>query len=259
MIVVRERGSQYGGGPTRGDSMTITAKFPGTCRRCGGKITVGEKIEWSREDGARHLECPKIDGVESGEKLIHIGGGEGYGYSEYEKGQFVWNRTECEDERALIVVNAGQHYYREDGMSFGVGDEQGFVYWAKCRKATAEERQDALDRAHEHAYRMNLQNRVSEIAGMISKIGEYPAPTDEGIMPDGERLFDTQDIYGGGGWFVISYQWIWYIRNNGMDGDNWANNNIRTCGAGAIGRRIPATPELLAELRMLADILTEKK
>ena len=44
---------------------------------------------------------------------------------------------------------------------------------------------------------------------------------------------------------------IWHVVNNGGDGDCWANNNIRTGGAGAIGRRYPATPERIAFLRSL--------
>ena len=37
--------------------MTITAKFPGQCRKCGGAIIVGEKIEWEKGKGAQHVEC----------------------------------------------------------------------------------------------------------------------------------------------------------------------------------------------------------
>lgn len=38
--------------------MTISAKYPGTCKKCGGKIAVGEKIEWSAGQGSQHAECP---------------------------------------------------------------------------------------------------------------------------------------------------------------------------------------------------------
>lgn len=39
----------------------------------------------------------------------------------------------------LYVLSASQRYYREDGMSFGVGDEKGYVYSAVCRAATEAE------------------------------------------------------------------------------------------------------------------------
>jgi len=37
--------------------MTITAKYRGTCRVCGGAISVGDRIEWSKSGGARHVDC----------------------------------------------------------------------------------------------------------------------------------------------------------------------------------------------------------
>ncbi|DBA34831.1 MAG: hypothetical protein HXS54_06100 [Theionarchaea archaeon] len=54
------------------------------------------------------------------------------------------------------------------------------------------------------------------------------------------------NIYGGGRWFVIDYteNLIWLVDNNGADGDDWSRNNIKTGGAGAIGRRVQYTQEL---------------
>jgi hypothetical protein len=74
--------------------------------------------------------------------------------------------------------------------------------------------------------------------------------------PAGDRLFDTQDIYGGGDWFVLGPEYLWYVQNNGMDGDNWSYNNVRTGGAGGIGHRVSATSPLAAELHQLASELT---
>lgn len=36
--------------------MTITSKFPGTCRRCKGPIGIGDVIEWERGLGAQHAD-----------------------------------------------------------------------------------------------------------------------------------------------------------------------------------------------------------
>ncbi len=41
--------------------------------------------------------------------------------------------------RWLMIVTADQRYIREDGMSFGVGDDRGYVYSATARVATDEE------------------------------------------------------------------------------------------------------------------------
>jgi hypothetical protein len=34
---------------------TITSKFAGTCRRCGGRIDIGERIRWAQGKGSYHL------------------------------------------------------------------------------------------------------------------------------------------------------------------------------------------------------------
>jgi hypothetical protein len=42
----------------KGAQLTITAKFPGKCRSCGGRIAVGEQVEWEKGKGAAHNSCP---------------------------------------------------------------------------------------------------------------------------------------------------------------------------------------------------------
>lgn len=59
------------------------------------------------------------------------------------------------------------------------------------------------------------------------------------------------NIYGGGHWWVIQKEHIWFIRNNGSDGADWSQNNVVTGGAGAIGVRIDYTDELAAKIRSL--------
>ena len=58
------------------------------------------------------------------------------------------------------------------------------------------------------------------------------------------------NIYGGGYRFIINDEECWFIRNNGADGDNWALNNVKTNGAGAIGWTVPYSVEL-------EDMITE--
>ena len=55
---------------------------------------------------------------------------------------------------------------------------------------------------------------------------------------------------GGGDWFVLSTD-VWYVRNNGGDGDDWSHNNVSTGGAGAIGWRVPWTDTLAAAVQAL--------
>lgn len=103
------------------------------------------------------------------------------------------------------------------------------------------------------ARRRAIVQRVKEIAHEIRETGERPEGMND---PAGDRLFDTQDIYGGGDWFVLGPEYLWYVQNNGMDGDNWSYNNVRTGGAGGIGHRVSATSPLAAELHQLASELT---
>ena len=45
--------------------ITLMAKYPGTCLVDGGPIRVGEKVEWCKGIGARHISCgKKADQVE---------------------------------------------------------------------------------------------------------------------------------------------------------------------------------------------------
>lgn len=37
--------------------MTITAKFPGFCPCCNGRIAAGDKVEWSKGAKATHVAC----------------------------------------------------------------------------------------------------------------------------------------------------------------------------------------------------------
>jgi heme exporter protein D len=89
--------------------------------------------------------------------------------------------------------------------------------------------------------------------------GECPRNPDGSQIdfPKGEVLTDKiypPDIYGGGVWYVIQDDYIWIIENNGADGDNWSLNNIKTGGAGAIGKRCKRTPELEKMVRLRASL-----
>lgn len=47
--------------------MTITAKFPGRCARCGRAITPGQQIEWSRGQRPYHTACAEAAGTPAAE------------------------------------------------------------------------------------------------------------------------------------------------------------------------------------------------
>jgi len=211
--------------------MEITAKFDSSCKKCGGKIAGRD---------------------------YRIGGGSGYGYCGYSVGQTV---RSTENQRGkkypefLTIVACGKNYYREDGMSFGVGDDSGYFYWADCREATADEAAPILEAEAKALKIKTTKQRLSELEQAIREGGERP----EEANPEGHRILDTRNIYGGGSWWVIGTDKIWYIQNNGMDGDNWAYNNVRTGGAGAIGWYVDFDKKLKSELYKIEESVGLKK
>lgn len=48
--------------------MTITSKFDGTCKRCGGSIKAGARVEWSRGYGVTHLSPTDCEAVMAARK-----------------------------------------------------------------------------------------------------------------------------------------------------------------------------------------------
>lgn len=150
----------------------------------------------------------------------------------------------------LYILSASRRYYREEGMSFGVGDESGYVYNAICRPATDAESAPVRAERYAAARRHQAAADLSALFAEIVQAGEYP---EGNHRPEGEHVtLDPQDLYGGGRWFVVGPQWIWAVINNGADGDNWSANNVQTGGAGAIGRRVPTTNELALRIAALA-------
>ena len=87
--------------------MTMTAKYNGTCRTCGKSITKGEKIEWTKDGGAKHISCasnrvsPRSMVASSKQinyalNLLHKLGPRGWHDTDMGQGSPMPNRTEVE-------------------------------------------------------------------------------------------------------------------------------------------------------------------
>jgi len=138
------------------------------------------------------------------------------------------------------------------------GDYPERAGWYQHYRAVPVERTPEERAAHEkqqaaQAARVAGRAEVKQAADLIREQGEYPDHAD--IAPEdtqGEVVpisgMDSR-IYGGGEWFVVGPKWIWHVRNNGHDGDDWSYNNFPTGGAGAIAHRVPYTPELAERIR----------
>lgn len=101
-----------------------------------------------------------------------------------------------------------------------------------------------------------LQELVMSILEEFAVVETPPAPDKDKFNLDGEETINNplnpRNNYGGGEWFVITSDYIWYVRNNSRDGDNWEFNNISLKGeVGAIGKRIEFNEELAERIRQL--------
>lgn len=129
----------------RNTNMIITAKFQGVCCVCGNAIKIGEKMEWAKGQPSRHATCeePAIPA-----DAINIATGSGYegdGFTGFVPGTVIHNHfTPYVDDinhepKFLRVLTAHRRWFNQDGMSFGVGDERGWIFSAVCVPATADE------------------------------------------------------------------------------------------------------------------------
>lgn len=116
--------------------------------------------------------------------------------------------------------------------------------------AEEKEREAEVQRKREAEAR--AKQTVQELKDAF-RSAEYP---EWGKRVEGEVIEDPTwppSAYGDGRWFVIQKDWIWMIQNNGADGDDWSVNNVRTGGAGAIGKRLPFNRDLAAKIRSLRE------
>jgi len=242
-----------------GGTKIITARYAGVCRRCGQPIRPGDQIEWERGQGVEHVECDGETWDIPGAPTLRISLGSGYGGRPYRLGETLRLSNERDPDwpegTAVTVVRAWDQYHSEDGMCFGVGDDSGYIHKAQVRAATEEEKAELVAEETAAEERRAAQDRLRGLREEIRREGEYPAGHHR---LNGDRLFDTQSIYGGGGWVEIEREWIWEVENNGGDGDCWDRNNVLTGGAGAVGWRVPRTDELEAELRALSKRADEE-
>lgn len=123
--------------------------------------------------------------------------------------------------------------------------------YAYYRPATEDEITEARQREQQARQaaqqRQSVKDGLRQLEDRFTKEGERPVGPQQVV--EGERLLDTQTLYGGGDWWVIQPDAIWYVKNNGADGDDWSYNNVRTGGAGAIGWKMPRDPAVEAQLR----------
>lgn len=224
--------------------MTIIARYPGKCAICGNAIAAGEEIEWEkRTKRVTHTQCPP-PAATSWRKLAPVE------RTNRRADYCVTCDHLCAPGTARLIecVSCARNGYEDDSDSMH--------YHVRCLDdaACAAHVEDA---ARERAAREEHARRVSEVVREIETRGEIPEYQE--TRPAGEWLIvEKWTIYGGGASLVVADSHVWYVQNNGMDGDDWSRNNIPTSGAGAIGWRVARTDELVARINAL-NLAREKR
>jgi hypothetical protein len=73
--------------------------------------------------------------------------------------------------------------------------------------------------------------------------------------PQGEKVIDKSTKYGGGYWWIIGKDWIWYVENNSGDGDDHRACNVVGVGPGGIGWKVPYTEAIARKIKDIATVL----
>ena len=228
--------------------MRVVARYPGRCAVTDRPFESGRPIMktpygWVIDDAEGQAALSAIPGAP-----IHLEHGEGYGGRPYRVGQTLatwWWDGNDRREGIVTIVACRSRYYNEDGMSFGVGDEQGYVYEAWARLATPEEAAPILAaRAAREARRQakdHLRHAFAE-PGVRPPKGTFTVA--------GRRYRDTSlpgpygDLYADEYVVDSDQQIVWRVIYNGRDGDDWSLNNLPA----SIATRFPLTPEREAAL-----------
>lgn len=131
-------------------------------------------------------------------------------------------------------------FHKEDGLSFGASTDE----WYECRCRDISGTDKGRQMIEEAAFEKLVAERKTKMAKLISEFqhrcmehGHLNSRKIRISDISGEVILDTMNVYGSG--YMIkadeSANQVWYIVNNGGDGDNWAVNTIETWGAGAYG------------------------
>lgn len=231
----------------------MQAKYAGTCSVCGERFPAGTTINYDRATrSARHMDCQPFAAPAGSWEISQ---GEGYGGLPYIVGAVIHNPNmrDANAPRYLMVLHASERYFRDDGYSFGVGDESGYVYEAIVRAATDEESAELRAADARAATKRQAQGEVKQIAQRIQTEGVFP---EHGTaFPAGERVMDTENVYGSGSVFVIFDTGVWYLERHMMDGDAWERNNV----AGTYRGWFLADATTAARVAELVALVSEEK
>lgn len=230
----------------------MTARFPGWCRACKSQFPSGTEIFHEPGAGSRHVTCPPKtpaaplpEGVEGPPVTAAIRVSKSYAAKPGDlTGRIFHHRT----HGWLVVQRQSARFIREDGLSFGLDDDRGWLVTLDCRPATEEEQRPLVEATETISAAAGAiaaaEARLRDIKMAILRDGDRPERLPQ--RPAGELLmlgkgYDEDEM-------VLAADGIWLITYNGRDGDCWSWNNL---GGHSIAARAWPFPELADELREL--------
>ena len=169
-----------------------------------------------------------------------------------------WRMHNRSDGKIIVITGYGKKWYlrSEDACCYGMLPDDQWVRYAYYRDATPAEIA-AVEAAEEAARKKAAEKkarekRICEIENKIKKAENYAQNVNPKDL-EGEVLLDTFNVYGGGERIIANDSWLWWIQNNGGDGDDWLATNVYGGPGtpGGIGWRIPRDEALVKELRGL--------
>lgn len=156
----------------------------------------------------------------------------------------------------VVPVQTSSRYYDEDGLSFGVGADEGHVYVATVRAATADEAAPILAAEQHAAHLRELTTRTRallrwrhpdpEVGAVYANPLTEPTPDTAVDVPQapeyGQIPFPDRILIDRAAGLV------WTLAYNGADGDNWSASNY--------GSHVALSHALTPEReRLVADLI----
>lgn len=187
-------------------SKEIVAKFEGHCQKCRGRIAPGTRIIWDGSRNSRHVECPeKPTDANLEEAPVR--------WSESSQGRPVQDGMvgvtvraprragEAHAGQLVTVVRQGMRYFKEDGLSFGLDADRGWLVTYYARPATEQETSafEANEVAERAAYEEADRRKKERAEREQRAIAEAQAQRDAavaGLVSGGELGFTFSVVDG---------------------------------------------------------------
>ncbi len=243
----------------------LDARYSGVCRKCGRSFPAGTRIDYVRGAGSSHVTCPP------GAAAAPASAGRAIEQLFRETGTLPPGSNDVEGEEIRIsssarIYGGGTWFIVEpaafeaptveeiDGARAAVAPllAAGATYcaffdaqrarpvdWKLFYAAVDGQRTEELPEEMRPLAQANTDARAAMVAAKPEGGWTLPQRAWERMEARIRRARDGRSI--------------WYVINNGADGDDWGANNVRTGGAGAIGRRLPWSEELEQRIRSVGE------